>query len=468
MDRRILSYIIAATATFSIIAAPIDEAKKLYLNGNYSAAVREFKALHQKSPKDSNVNYYLGASYFELGDYANAKSPLTVAENAGIADAAHLLAKIAINNYQLDAADTHLNKWSTLLRKGKHQAPAEYAKLQEQITTISNMLERVENIAVIDSMTVDATDFFKHYNLSKDAGRILTPEEMSVGNASIIYTPAIGKEIIWAETGDDGKAHLMGAGILDDGSIENAAPLNDDLGNGGNATYPFMLTDGMTLYFASDGEGSIGGYDIFMSRRNDNGFLQPQNIGMPYNSPDNDYLLAIDETRGIGWWATDRNHIPGKVTIYIFEQPEKRTNCDTDDEDDLIARARITSIAATQDPDKDYSELIALSRTATEQASGSSSDSDNITFRLSMGDGNTVYHKLSDFHNAQARDHMTELLSLWSDINDTETHLASLRSSYAKGNRSVASEITSLESKLESQRNNEAQLSNTIIRLERY
>jgi hypothetical protein len=189
---------------------------------------------------------------------------------------------------------------------------------------------------------------------------------------------------------------------------------------------------------------------------------------MPYNSPDNDYLLAIDETRGTGWWATDRNHIPGKVTIYIFEQPEKRTNCDTDDEDDLIARARITSIAATQDPDKDYSELIALSRTATEQASGSSSDSDNITFRLSMGDGNTVYHKLSDFHNAQAREHMTELLSLWSDINDTETRLASLRSSYAKGNRSVASEITSLESKLESQRNNEAQLSNTIIRLERY
>jgi hypothetical protein len=468
MNRRLLSYIIAATATTSLLAAPIDYAKQLYLNGNYTAAVKELKVLHQKTPKDSNVNYYLGASYFGLNDYTAAKSPLTVAENAGIADASHLLAKIAINNYQLDDAETHMKKWSALLRKAKRQEPAEYSKLQEQANLMTNMLERVENIAVIDSMVVDATDFFKYYNLSKDAGRILTPEDMSVGNATIIYTPAIGKEIIWAEPDDNGKSHLMGAGVLDDGSIEHAAPLNDELGNGGNATYPFMLADGMTLYFASDGEGSIGGYDIFMSRRNDNGFLQPQNIGMPYNSPYDDYMLAIDEAHGIGWWATDRNHIAGKVTIYIFEQPDKRTNCDTDDEDDLIARARITSIAATQDPDKDYSELIALSRTATDHHSESASNANSVSFRLSMGDGHTVYHKLSDFRNVQAREHMIELLDLWSEISTTESRLASLRSSYAKGDRSAANEITSLESKLESQRSNESELSNAIIRLERY
>jgi hypothetical protein len=37
---------------------------------------------------------------------------------------------------------------------------------------------------------------------------------------------------------------------------------------GGNDNYPFMAPDGTTFYFASDGEGSIGGYDIFVTRYN--------------------------------------------------------------------------------------------------------------------------------------------------------------------------------------------------------
>ena len=31
----------------------------------------------------------------------------------------------------------------------------------------------------------------------------------------------------------------------------------------GNVNYPFLMSDGITLYYASDGEGSLGGYDIF-------------------------------------------------------------------------------------------------------------------------------------------------------------------------------------------------------------
>lgn len=30
----------------------------------------------------------------------------------------------------------------------------------------------------------------------------------------------------------------------------------------GNVNYPFLMSDGITLYYASDGEGSLGGYDI--------------------------------------------------------------------------------------------------------------------------------------------------------------------------------------------------------------
>ncbi|MDE6081303.1 MAG: hypothetical protein K2F70_03435, partial [Muribaculaceae bacterium] len=118
------------------------------------------------------------------------------------------------------------------------------------------------------------------------------------------------------------------------------------------------MNDGVTLYFANDGENSIGGYDIFITRRNDEGkFFQPQNLGMPYNSPYNDYMLAIDEQNGVCWWATDRNKIPGKVTIYTFIPSEMRVNYEVDDPD-LASYARIDSYKKTWAEGKDYTKLL--------------------------------------------------------------------------------------------------------------
>ena len=95
------------------------------------------------------------------------------------------------------------------------------------------------------------------------------------------------------------------------------------------------MPDGVTLYFANNGENSLGGYDIFMTRRSDGDgegkeYFQPQNVGMPYNSPFNDFMMAIDEASGLGWWATDRNQIPGKVTVYVFIPSQMRVNVEPD------------------------------------------------------------------------------------------------------------------------------------------
>lgn len=70
-----------------------------------------------------------------------------------------------------------------------------------------------------------------------------------------------------------------------------------------NADYPYVLTDGITIYYASDGPGSMGGYDIFVTRYNTNtdSYLMPENVGMPFNSPYNDYMYVIDEFNDLGW-----------------------------------------------------------------------------------------------------------------------------------------------------------------------
>ena len=39
---------------------------------------------------------------------------------------------------------------------------------------------------------------------------------------------------------------------------------------------------------------------------------------MPFNSPANDYMYAIDEFNNIGWFASDRYQPDNKVCIYVF------------------------------------------------------------------------------------------------------------------------------------------------------
>ena len=87
-----------------------------------------------------------------------------------------------------------------------------------------------------------------------------------------------------------------------------------------NADYPYVLTDGITIYYASDGPGSMGEYDIFVTRYNTNtdSYLMPENVGMPFNSPYNDYMYVIDEFNDLGWFASDRYQPEGKVCIYVF------------------------------------------------------------------------------------------------------------------------------------------------------
>lgn len=372
-----------------------------------------------------------------------------------------------VNQYRLDEASELLDSWETKANRSKKTRLTESQNealedMRSRIITLRNMLDRVEQIEVIDSLTVDADSFFLHYRLSPEAGRITLGTGRDDDNATVAFTPECGREIIWAAEGDDGLSRLMGASILDDGTIEGEGELDPQLGQGGNASYPFLMSDGISLYYAADGEGSTGGYDIFLSRRNDDGgFTVPQNVGMPYNSPYNDYMLAIDETAGLGWWATDRNAPEGKVNIYIFVPSDTRVNYPADRED-LTSLALLTDIKATQTSGRDYSDRLAAvsSRQSGDQAG-------QATGRLfSLSAGGRLYTRLSDFRSPDARQAMTGVIALERELADLETRLAALRRHYASGQRDAAGEIRTLERRRSSLHAELKRARNQVVRYE--
>ena len=442
MRKSLYSLILLLTAALTAMAAkPLDEAKRLYLDGKYEEALPRLEALRKSSPRDGNVNYYLGSTLYALGRYNEAEAPLKVAEGRGVTDASRLRAVIALDAYRLDDASEALDTWEAKLKKNKKQAPDELGEMQSRLIMMRNMLERVEKIEIIDSLVVDADDFFTHYRLSRSAGHLVPAAEADIDAATVVYRPENNGELIWAEADTTGTLRLMSAQILDDGTTDSPRHLDDELAGGGNADYPFLMADGMTLYFAADGDNSLGGYDIFLTRRNDDGFFQPQNIGMPYNSPYDDYMLAIDESTGIGWWATDRNRIPGKVTIYVYITSPTRVNVDVDDPA-LAGLARISSIAATQTPGKDYSDL--RERIAAIGDGRHSARTGHAVFEIALGNGR-IARSLDDFSNARARKAMEELLTNRAEREKTAAELETLRDRYRAGDRSTAARIEELE-----------------------
>jgi len=99
----------------------------------------------------------------------------------------------------------------------------------------------------------------------------------------------------------------------------------------------FMLPDGKTLYFSSEGHNTMGGYDIFKTVYENGKWSKPENIGYPINTPDDDVFFVVSASGKHGYYASVKNDGLGEKDIYqiTFLGPEKPLILST--EDDLLA-----------------------------------------------------------------------------------------------------------------------------------
>lgn len=357
----------------------------------------------------------------------------------------------AFYNYDVATARTKI----AALRADKKHNRAAVDSLEARVNRMDEMIQRVEDVAVIDSLNVGREDFFEFYRLSSTSGTLLPAAEIANdfnhASETAVYVPDDGSFMIWG--GEDG---LLEATRLTDGSWESAVELGEVLNAGGTANYPFLMPDGTTLYYATDGDDSLGGLDLYISMRNRDGFALPQNMGMPYNSPYDDYMLAIDEFTGAGWFATDRNQLPDSVTIYVFVPEETRVNIDVD-APDLADRARIASLTS---PLTDSQQ--ALLNTISKISRRTEYVDDTPDFVFPLPDGR-VYTRWSDFRSAAARRLMENYVDALGEYDSDTKRLEELRRTYHPGNDKRDTRILSFEKKLLKSRETLLKLSNQVI-----
>lgn len=110
----------------------------------------------------------------------------------------------------------------------------------------------------------------------------------------------------------------------DDGRWSEPQNIGSPVNTAGNEKSPFIHTDSQTLYFSSDGHKGLGGYDIFYTRQNTKvKWQEPTNIGYPINSFDDDLSFFVSTDGHYGYYASNRLDEKNKWNLYSFPLYEK-------------------------------------------------------------------------------------------------------------------------------------------------
>lgn len=219
------------------------------------------------------------------------------------------------------------------------------------------MLNGLEKVVIFDSLVVSKRDLFKAYPLSPSAGTLAWADDNTALADSLLtlrptrHVIAYGDKRIESCPVDSASSRI-GISMRFGGEWTTAEPLFTDADAEENCqNFPYIMADGQTIYFAQQASDGLGGLDLYMTRQNGDrsGFYRPENIGMPFNSCANDYLLVIDEENGFGMFASDRRQATDSVCIYYFIPSEQRNTYDEDNlsQEERIALAEIRQITDT-------------------------------------------------------------------------------------------------------------------------
>lgn len=315
------------------------------------------------------------------------------------------------------------------------------AKVKQKTTVVDNELEQrlesmrgfTQKVMFIDSVVVSKSKLLSSLNIPDEAGSIQAYNKFfntTDQPNSIVYLNQLKNKCVFSKF-TDGGWDLYSKEMIGE-KWSNAVPLKglDILGDDVDINWPFLLSDGTTLYFAAKGEESIGGFDIFMTRYDETtqSYLKPENIGMPFNSIDNDYFFIVDEYDGIGWFATDRNQPEGKVCIYSFIYNDVRENYVVDEytPEQLRQLSEIHSISQTWTSNQ--ARLGALEQlTAVYKRKFTQKKKNDFEFVIN---DELTYTTLTDFRSSEAAEMYVDLNELLRKKNKLDSSIERARIAY--------------------------------------
>lgn len=141
------------------------------------------------------------------------------------------------------------------------------------------------------------------------------PAALSPDGRTLYFTRSNYQRVkLRKDANDISHLKLFSAELLADGSwgdIRSFAYNSEEHSTG----HPALSTDGLTLYFASDMPGGLGGSDIWRSRHDGNGWGPPENLGPGVNTPGQELFPTVND--GALYFSSSAHHNMGGLDIFI-------------------------------------------------------------------------------------------------------------------------------------------------------
>jgi hypothetical protein len=189
-----------------------------------------------------------------------------------------------------------------------------------------NLMNSIKDVQVLEKTEAEKPSFYRYMNIDPSIGKIIsTPKELlskldlKSKEEHVFFLPSNGKKIFFSSKGKDGvtgKDIYMTSRV--NGTFTPPIKLKSTVNTEFDEDFAFMHPNGSTLYFASKGHGSMGGYDIFRCEwdASINDFGPAINMDFAINTPDDDLFFITDSLNTTAYFASSRLTSPDKLYVY--------------------------------------------------------------------------------------------------------------------------------------------------------
>jgi tetratricopeptide (TPR) repeat protein len=415
-------------------------ADKLFQEGKYKQAREKYAALLKSSPNNTYAIFHYARCSQELGDLKTAleyyrKLPVNYK------DKYCPMGNVYVQQLNPDAAIEAYMKYLSLIGKDIDE-DKQVAELIVRAEKVQRYLRRVERIVILDSILVPIDKMLDQLVLSTEAGQL--KYDLLTG---LQYTNPRGDYRLSAIK-DGASQKLYSAHRLIDSWTE-PEELPDNINFAKKHSSPYLLSDGVTLYFAAESLEGFGGLDIYVSRFNvtTQVYTDPDNIGLPYNSSSNEYMLILDEAQQKGYLATDRFAPAGYVHIYTYRIPQKKQYWRDVEASELSKYAQLRAWDVNGDKDVEIDDNPLESSVVDSLIMIVDATSDDFRFVLN---DSVVYTIAEQFKSDEAYLMFETWEKTDKQIRGDELKLEDLRKQYLQADEQRREELTSIIIDLES------------------
>ena len=181
-----------------------------------------------------------------------------------------------------------------------------------------------------NKITKDQKLHLKIYSSSLKKNSISSPKEVDLSSSlHNVMHPAIDQEnSILYFSSNQGENEDYDLYFCKIDSIGNYLTVNKllNVNSSSNEAFPFIYRD--LLFFASNREGGLGGYDIYYSKFENNQFSAPTLLPSPINTKFDDFSFSITDSLKLGFFSSNREKDSIDISYVFKMNPLKGTKDD--------------------------------------------------------------------------------------------------------------------------------------------